>query len=142
MTTHVTPDTQCGLSPHEDGTHTILIVDRDVDQAFCLSRRLSTQGFITVTADRGLLAMGIAQAETPDLILLDVSLPDRDGLDVCRDLTDSPVTCHIPIIVLSDLAHPNMVRLARSAGCEFFLRKPYDPNVLLTLIEATLGDNR
>jgi CheY-like chemotaxis protein len=119
MIAHVSPETQRGRYSSEDSPRTILIVDRDVDQAFCLSRRLSTQGFITMTADRGLLAMGIAQAETPDLILLDVSLPDRDGLDVCRDLTDSPVTCHIPVIVLGDFAHPGAVRLAARPAASF-----------------------
>lgn len=142
MIAHVSPETQPGRRASENAPRTVLIVDRDREQAFCLSRRLTTQGFITMTADRGLLAMGIAQAETPDLILLDVSLPDRDGLEVCRDLTDSPVTCHIPVIVLGDVAHPGAIRLARSAGCRFYLLKPYDPNVLLTLIEATLGSGR
>lgn len=142
MIAHVTPESQFGLAPFEDRTVTILIVDDDVEQAFSLSRRLSTQGFITVMADRGLLALGIAQADPPDLILLDTRLPDVDGLEVCRDLADSPLTCHIPIILLSAMDRPGIVREARLAGSTFFLHQPYDPNVLLTLIDAALGGCR
>jgi len=138
MIAHVTPESQFGLDQFDDRTVTILIVDEDIEQALSLSRRLTTQGFITVTADRGLLALGIAQADPPDLILLDIGLPDMDGLEVCRDLADSPLTCRIPIILLSGADRTGLLREARLAGSTFFLRKPYDPNVLLTLIDASL----
>lgn len=139
MIAHALPEGKFELAPYGDCTQTILIVDDDLDQAQRLSRRLSTQGYVTVTAQRGLLALGIAQADPPDLILLDLRLPDMDGLEVCRDLTDSPVTCHIPIIVLAGLDRPGLLRQARAAGCTFFLHKPYDPNVLLALIDVSLA---
>jgi CheY-like chemotaxis protein len=141
MIAHVVPEGKFELAPFEECTRTILIVDDDVDQASRLSRRLSDQGFVTVTAHRGLLALGIAQADPPDLILLDLRLPDMDGLELCRSLADSPVTCHIPIILLAGSDRPGLVRQARSAGCAYFLSKPYDPNVLLTLIDVSLASS-
>jgi CheY-like chemotaxis protein len=142
MIAHVLPEAAFELALQGDVTRTILIVDHDQEQASRLSRRLSDQGYVTVNVQRGLLALGIAQADPPDLILLDPHLPDMNGLEVCRDLSDSPLTCHIPIILLAGLEHPVPVRQARAAGCTFFLHKPYDPNVLLTLIDASLSSVR
>jgi CheY-like chemotaxis protein len=142
MIAHVLPEAKFELAPYEDCTRTILIVDHDQEQASRLSRRLCDEGYVTVNVQRGLLALGIAQADPPDLILLDLHLPDMNGLEVCRDLSDSPLTCHIPIIFTAGLSHPVPVRQARAAGCAFFLHKPYDPNVLLTLIDASLSSLR
>jgi CheY-like chemotaxis protein len=50
------------------------------------------------------------------------------------------MTCDVPVIVLSGEERPDVVRRARQAGCRFFLRKPYDPNVLLALVMAALSD--
>ena len=78
----------------------------------------------------------------PDLVLLDLRLPDATGFEVCEDLADSPCTCGTPIIILSAMEGPDIVRQARRVGCEFYVRKPYDPNVLLTLIEHALQQER
>ena len=138
MISHAIPEVEDAPLDVAEQSRTILIVDDDADQAFCLARRLESQGFLTVTAHRGLLGLGLAQADRPDLILLDVRLPDIDGLEVCRGLADSPVTCHIPVIIVSGMERNDIVRRARAAGCAFFIRKPYDPNALLTLIQASM----
>ncbi len=136
------PQTEPSSYEVEDRTRSILIVDDDADQAFCLARRLEQQGFLTVTAHRGLLALGLAQTERPDLIVLDLQLPDIHGLDVCRDLTDSPLTCDIPVIIVSGVDSSDIVRRARTSGCTYYLRKPYDPNALLGLIELAIDRSR
>ena len=64
---------------------------------------------------------------------MDVGLPDGDGLMFCQRLADAPETCEIPVIILSGMDRADMVRQARAAGCQYFLRKPYDPNALLLL---------
>jgi CheY-like chemotaxis protein len=119
---------------------TILIVDDDEVVADVLSRRLQQQGFDTVTADTGAAGLAVARSEAPALIVLDVRLPDTDGFSLCQQLVDSPVTCGIPIIVLSGMERPDIVRRSRAAGCSFFLRKPYDPNVLLVLIRQAIDE--
>jgi DNA-binding response OmpR family regulator len=82
----------------------------------------------------------LARRERPDLVVLDLRLPDGNGFDVCADLVDSPETCDIPVIIVSGLERGDIVRTARKAGCHFFVRKPYDPNALLTLIEHALRE--
>lgn len=129
------------LQPCESGTdrrQSILIVDDDRAQVEALAIRLQKQGFTTVLAHEGQRGLRLAQERRPDLVLLDLRLPDVDGFEICGRLVDSPDTCHIPIIIVSGSDEPDIVRSARAAGCQFFIGKPYDPNALLTLIEHAL----
>jgi len=119
----------------------ILIVDDDEAMVDVLSRRLSQQGFETLAAYSGEAGLALARKELPVLILLDLRLPDRDGLAVCEHLVDSAETCDIPVIVLSGLDQPDILRRCRAAGCHYFVRKPYDPNALLVLIRQAITDS-
>ncbi len=117
----------------------VLVVDDDQDQLTVLSYRLDKLGFETETASSGQQALELAQTTNPDLVLLDVCLPDANGFEICKQLGDSQTTCGVPVIILSALDSTDVVRQARTAGSSYFLRKPYDPNVLLTLIQNALG---
>lgn len=140
MISFAAPQTDPASDHVDDRARTILIVDDDADQAQCLAHRLERQGFLTTVAHRGLLALSVAQTDRPDLVLLDLHLPDLDGLEVCRDLSDSPLTSDIPVIMVSGTDRPDIVRRARCSGCVYFLRKPYDPNALLGLVQLALRD--
>jgi CheY-like chemotaxis protein len=118
----------------------ILIIDDDALLRELLSRRLKQQGFNTLTADSGLSGLVAAQHHRPDVILLDLQLPDRNGLEICAQLADAPETCFIPVIILTGSEDPDIIRRSRAAGCRFFLHKPFDPNVLLTLIRQAIYD--
>lgn len=134
-------DALAQLQPVESGTDrnlSILIVDDDLTQVESLSHRLRKQGFQTFLAHEGRVGLRKAREHRPDLVLLDLRLPDIDGYSVCEELVDSPDTCDIPIIIVSGSDQEDVVRCSRAAGCRFYVGKPYDPNVLLTLIEHTL----
>lgn len=137
MIHQVLPELQADEQIEQD-PRSILIVDDDEDQVFCLTQRLENLGYETHAAHAGRHGLALAQLERPDLIVLDLRLPDMDGLDVCAELADAPETCAIPVIILSGMERPNIVRSSRAAGCKFFVRKPYDPNALLALIEQAL----
>lgn len=129
------------LAPaYADQGPTILIVDDDDAMTDILALRLQKQGFETITVPTGQRGLQRARSHQPALIVLDLRLPDADGFEVCRQLADSPDTCAIPVIILSGLEEPDILRRCRAAGCQFFLRKPYDPNVLLTLIRQSIDD--
>ncbi len=131
---------QLELAPHGDQQGpTILIVDDDA-MTDLLALRLQKQGFETITVATGERGLQRARSQQPAVIVLDLRLPDADGFDVCQHLADSPETCAIPVIILSGMEHPDILRRCRAAGCQFFLRKPYDPNVLLTLIRQSIDD--
>ena len=78
--------------------------------------------FETVTADTGASGVAVARSLEPALIVLDLRLPDTDGFTVCQRLVDSPVTCHIPVIILSGMERPDIIRRSRAAGCSFFAK--------------------
>lgn len=135
-------ETTAELEPVEtldSGPRTILIVDDDPDQAEVLSCRLLSQGYQTITADTGEGGLDLARAERPHLVLLDLCLPDTDGIEVCRELADDQSTTSIPIIIVSGEERPDVLRQARAAGSQYYVRKPYDPNALLVLIESALA---
>ncbi len=73
------------------------------------------------------------------LAIFDVQLPDGSGLELCNSIADDSRFCSMPTIVLSSMNQMNMVRQSRAAGASYFIGKPYDPNVLLTIIERALG---
>jgi len=119
---------------------TILIIDDDEVLSDVLSRRLQEQGFDTCTADSGQCGLARARSNKPSLILLDLRLPDADGIVICEQLADDPQTCYIPVIILTGMERPDILRRCRAAGCHYFLRKPYDPNALLILIRQAIED--
>ena len=120
----------------------ILIVDDDDTQNEVLKYCFGKVGYDAFVATCGETGFAKAREIHPDLILLDIELPTRNGLDVCRELMDNSDTCEIPVIILSGHDSNDVVREARSAGCRFFIRKPFDPNALLALVEhaTTQGD--
>ena len=116
----------------------ILLIEDDESQVLALTRRLENQGYRVLSAGEGQRGLTMARRGRPDLVILDLRLPDMDGLEVCEQLADSPHTCGIPVIVLSGADRPDIVRRSRAAGCRYFLHKPYDPNALLTLLQHAL----
>ena len=120
--------------------HTVLIIDDDHTLAEVLSHGLKQQGFRAVAAHSGAAGLRKAKAEPPSAIILDLGLPDADGLTICTQLADTPETCAAPIIVLSGTDQPDIVRRCRAAGSHYFLRKPHDPSALLVLIQQAIGE--
>ena len=121
--------------------HSILIVDDDRDQVDVLGRRLRGQGYKTLVAHTGQEGAALARQQRPTLVVLDVRLPDTDGLSVCAMLADAPETCAIPVILLSGMERPDIIRRARAVGSQFYVRKPYDPNALLILIQSAIRES-
>ena len=83
------------------GTRKILVVDDERDILSLLQHQLNAQGYQVITASTGAQAIAKAISEKPDLITLDLLLPDRHGFDVLRELKERPQTKRIPVIVLS-----------------------------------------
>jgi CheY-like chemotaxis protein len=118
----------------------ILIVDDDEALVELLSRRLQQQGYETLTADTGQTGLALVREHLPALVILDLRLPDTDGFSVCQQLVDMPETCSIPVIILSGMERPDIIRRCRAAGCCYFVHKPYDPNALLVLIRQAMAE--
>jgi DNA-binding response OmpR family regulator len=123
-----------------DAVQRILIIEDDEQLAEPLAIRLRGQGYEVSTAHTGQDGWQLAISERPDLILLDIRLPDVDGFTLCGQLADSSDTCHIPVIIVSGMERPDIIRRCRKAGSQYFIRKPYDPNALLVLIRNALDE--
>lgn len=107
-----------------DARPLILVIEDHEDTRLMLRMWLEMHGYKVVEAEDG--EGGIKQAEirTPDLILMDRSLPQLDGLSVLRRIREHANLCHIPVIVLSGHAHPADSQAAFDAGCDDYLVKP------------------
>ena len=116
----------------------ILLVEDNAFNADMLSRRLMKCGYLVVLAGDGLRAIECARADRPDLILMDVSLPEIDGWEATRRLKADPDTAQIPIIALT--AHARVTDRGKSieAGCQEVEIKPVDLPRLLEKVERLL----
>jgi signal transduction histidine kinase len=128
--------------PEENGAiGTVLVVDDTEANRFAVSRMLEVAGFRVREAATGLDALArAAAAETrPDLVLLDVRLPDLLGFEVARRLKADPVTAHIPVLHLSaSFTSPESAAEGLDAGAEGYLTHPVDPRVLVATVRAIL----
>jgi CheY-like chemotaxis protein len=111
--------------------HRILIVEDNDLNRDALSRRLMRRGYTVVHAPDGTRGLTLAETEQPDLILMDLGLPDIDGWECTRRLKAAPATCRIPVIALSAHAMSGDRERALEAGCDEFDAKPVDVAVLL-----------
>jgi two-component system, cell cycle response regulator DivK len=116
----------------------LLVEDNDMNRDM-LSRRLGRQGYALILAVDGLQALELAIAEHPDLILLDMSLPEIDGWEVARRLKVSPSTALIPIIALTAHAMAGDRERCLAAGCDDYDTKPIEFLQLIGKIESLLA---
>lgn len=119
----------------------ILLVEDNEMNLDMLSRRLERRGHTCLIAQDGLRGVEVARAETPDLILMDMSLPVLDGWQATRQLKSSPDTQHIPIIALTAHAIAGDREKCLAAGCDEYESKPVKFPSLLAKIDAILGTN-
>lgn len=116
---------------------TILIVDDDADLREALAEQLEVGGeFVTVQAETGQAGVGQAQDRRPDLVLLDVDLPDIDGREVCRRLRQAGVGA--PIIMLTGQTSDTDTIAGLEAGANDYVAKPFKFAVLMARIRAQL----
>jgi len=118
----------------------ILLVEDNEMNRDMLSRRLERRGFQVVVAVDGQQGVDLAQAEKPDLILMDMSLPVLDGWEATRRLKGAPETRAIPIIALSAHAMAGDREKALEAGCDDYDTKPIELPRLLGKIDTLLGN--
>ncbi len=103
----------------------VLVVDDNEDNLLLLSFLLEQLGCTIITAADGKTAIDVAQSYQPSLILLDMMLPDFDGLEVLSRLRHNPLTTPIPVIAVTAMARPEDRDRILSAGCEEYVTKPY-----------------
>ena len=116
----------------------ILIVEDNEMNRDMLSRRLERRGYQVILAMDGRRGLAAARSEAPDLILMDMSLPEIDGWEVTRQLKSDDTTRCIPVIALTAHAMTSDRQKALEAGCDDFDTKPVEFQRLLTKIQMML----
>jgi DNA-binding response OmpR family regulator len=117
----------------------ILIVDDDVDSLKLIGLMLQRQGYEIVVANSGQQALGKANADHPDLIILDIMMPDMDGYEVCRRLRRDSATQAIPIIMFTAKTMVDDKVAGFEAGADDYLTKPTHPAELASRVKAVLA---
>lgn len=120
----------------------VLLVDDNQAQLAALSRSLKRQRFEVVTANNGIDALVLVGSYHPQFVVLDVFMPDVDGLEVCRRLKKRPETRDIQVIVVSGDLTSTLQRKALEAGAVKCFEKPIDTQALISTITAPMGETR
>lgn len=116
----------------------ILIVDDNELNLNLASRVLEKNGYRTSTSLSGAEALELTEAETPDLAILDVMMPEMDGYELCRRLRENPKLKQMPIIMLTALSSVDDRLQAFDVGADDFLSKPFVPAELLARVKVFL----
>jgi CheY-like chemotaxis protein len=117
----------------------VLVIEDNPNDRALVGAFLDPARYEVLTADGGGLGLSTAIAHMPDVILLDLRLPDLDGYAVCRLLRQKPQTQRIPVVIITASDDPALNRHAYAAGAQACLPKPFRKEALVTAIEAVLA---
>lgn len=119
----------------------ILVVEDDPDQLEVVRFTLKNAGFAIGTATNGIDAVKNAQTVSPDLIMLDVMMPELDGFAVCETLRGNPATASIPILILTGLCSHISRLVGYESGATDYVIKPFDAEHLVSRVEKLLDQS-
>jgi CheY-like chemotaxis protein len=120
----------------------ILIIEDNAQNLYLVKYMLERAGHTVLSAADGAEGVRIADAELPDLILLDIQLPGMDGHAVARLLRSHPALDRTPIIAVTSYAMPGDREKAIAAGCDGYIEKPIDPERFVASVEAGMAIGR
>ena len=113
----------------------ILIVDDEEQIVLLLKTILNVYGFDSISSLSPKGIVDFAAKENPDLIILDIAMPEIDGYQICRSVKSDERTQHIPIVMITALALAQDRKLALDSGADGFILKPFDPRDVIAEIE-------
>ena len=116
----------------------ILVVDDELDILEFVGYNLRKEGYTVLTANNGLTAIEIAQEKTPDLVVLDVMMPDMDGIETCERMRAIPKLTNTIITFLTARSEDYSQIAGFEAGADDYITKPIRPKVLLSRVKALL----
>ncbi len=116
----------------------ILIVEDEKDILQLVKLYLEKEGFKTVSAVTGKEALAQVKVEKPDLLVLDLMLPELDGLEVCKQLRSQPDTAMLPIIMLTAKAEESDTIIGLELGADDYVTKPFSPKALVARVKALI----
>lgn len=119
---------------------TVLIVEDNELNMKLFNDLLEAHGYATVQTKSGVEAVGLARDHRPDLILMDIQLPEVSGLQVTQWIKDDPDLAHIPVVAITAFAMKGDEEKIRQGGCEAYLSKPISVVKFLETVRNYIGD--
>ena len=130
------------LSTSDQGRRTILVVDDFDDTRLLLRTWLEKKGFRVVEAENGNQAVAKAEDERPDLIIMDVEMPEMDGLSATRKIRKLKQLEGVPVLAVSAYGAEQYRREALAAGCNEYVSTPFEPDDLEKLIRSLISGEK
>ena len=118
----------------------ILFIEDESDMLAVMEPRLERAGFKMISAPNGIQGIRAGIDEKPDLILLDILMPQMDGYETCERLKKDPQTKDIPVIIVTAIESKSLADNCKFVGADDFIHKPYDSEELIGKINKLLGD--
>jgi len=116
----------------------VLIVDDSPTETYKLTSMLEKSGHAVITADNAESGIALAKKELPDLVLMDVVMPGLNGFQATRQLTKTPETAHIPVIMVTTKDQQTDRVWGMRQGAKAYLSKPIDPALLMATMAEVL----
>lgn len=116
----------------------ILIIEDNDNNMYLISFILKQDGFYILEARTGIEGVETASREKPDLIIMDIQLPDINGLEATKQIRNTLANIEIPIVALTSYAMTGDREMALAAGCDGYIEKPIDPETFLSEIKKFL----
>jgi two-component system cell cycle response regulator DivK len=121
---------------------TILYIEDNIDNRTLVRRVLQIEGYRVVEAESGFKAFEILRSETPDLVLMDINLPDMDGYEITTRLKQMPILARVPVIAMTANVMKGDREKTLAAGCDGYISKPIDIDTLPGQIARFLRKNQ
>lgn len=121
--------------------HRILCIEDNPQNMRLVRKILKHHGYEVLEAVDGTSGVALAHSEVPDLILMDINLPDIDGLDATQQIKNNPDLAHIPIVALTANAMYGDEERILAAGCDGYISKPVSKNALVEKVAETLAEH-
>jgi CheY-like chemotaxis protein len=116
----------------------VLVIDDDPEAIAGLAKVLSAAGYTSQCCHNAEGAIDCVRRTTPDLIIADINISGHSGIQLCERIKRDEGLADVPAMFLSRTQVPDIIRRSREAGGTYFLRKPFDPQVLLELVDKAL----
>lgn len=121
---------------------TIVVVDDDRDIRMILRANLEEEGYAVLEASGGREALEVIRGSDPDLVVLDIMMPEVDGYDVLQELRSTPDYADLPVVLLTARRQESDVWEGWSAGADYYITKPFKMDELIKFIRYIFGEDR
>jgi len=118
----------------------VLAIDDENDILLIIKSALHEEGYDVVTANNGYDGLALAEDASPDLIILDILMPEMDGFEVLQQLRENEKTARIPIVILTGMSSKDKIREALNKGIDYYIVKPFEYQDLVSKVKIAIDD--